>query len=269
MGFYLLAWVRAMTDPASPLTCQQAMVAIVLGRHANEASEAWPGLTLICAEAKVNRHTAIAAIRLLEKYGWCIRDTGLGRRTRYKLVQQGHWCISGTGAGEAPSKLTDATGTPVQQETGVPIAPTGVPNAPGPVSQLHPKETNEGIVPSELSSSRRRDEGSTGGIGTPVDPLEARTEASRFLFERTGRRRWANLSQRDAFEACEREVGLEAMKGGIDWALVSGISNIKSMITAARKAARHGTNGTGTSGAGAGQAQAARGHPAATNIGDR
>jgi len=63
----------------------------------------------------------------------------------------------------------------------------------------------------------------------------ANTEASRYLFEKTGRKRWANVLQKEEFEKTEAEVGTERMIQAIDWALVSGISNIKSILTAARK----------------------------------
>lgn len=67
------------------------------------------------------------------------------------------------------------------------------------------------------------------------DTLAAQTPASKYLFEQTGRKRWQNLVQKKEFEKAECEVGEERMKEAIDWALTSGISNIKSMITAARR----------------------------------
>lgn len=77
-------------------------------------------------------------------------------------------------------------------------------------------------------------------------PFGASTSASRYLFEKTGRKRWSNLLQKSEFESTETEVGFERMKNAIDWALLSGISNIKSMLTAARKERRsHGEQGQG------------------------
>jgi len=63
----------------------------------------------------------------------------------------------------------------------------------------------------------------------------ADTPASKYLFEKTGRKRWANLVQKELFEETETGLGFERMKEAINWALASGISNIKSIITAAKK----------------------------------
>lgn len=71
--------------------------------------------------------------------------------------------------------------------------------------------------------------------GADAPFLGADTEASRYLFAKTGRKRWANLVQKEEFEKAESEAGPERMKRAVDWALLSGISNIKSMVTASRK----------------------------------
>jgi len=77
-------------------------------------------------------------------------------------------------------------------------------------------------------------------IGGPSPQgLGAQTPASKYLFEKTGRKRWQNLVQKEQFEKAEFEVGEARMKEAIDWALTSGISNIKSIITAARRE-KHG-----------------------------
>lgn len=72
-----------------------------------------------------------------------------------------------------------------------------------------------------------------GGSSPPS--LGPETPASRYLFEKTSRKRWQNLVQKEQFEKAESEVGEARMKEAIDWALTSGISNIKSMITASRR----------------------------------
>ena len=69
-------------------------------------------------------------------------------------------------------------------------------------------------------------------------PQTTRTPATEYLFSQTGRKRWQYRMQKEEFEKAEAEVGFERMKEAIDWALLSGISNIKSIITAARK--KHG-----------------------------
>ena len=71
------------------------------------------------------------------------------------------------------------------------------------------------------------------------DSLAAQTPASKYLIEKTGRKRWKNLVQKEEFEKVEGQVGEARMKEAIDWALLSGISNVKSMLTAAKKGGRH------------------------------
>ena len=73
-------------------------------------------------------------------------------------------------------------------------------------------------------------------IGGPSPQgLGAETPASKYFFEKTGRKRWQNLVQKEQFEKAESEVGEAGMKEAIDWALTSGISNIKAIITAAKR----------------------------------
>jgi len=77
-------------------------------------------------------------------------------------------------------------------------------------------------------------------VGGKPPSLGAETSASKYLFEKTGRKRWANLVQKENFEKVEAEVGEARMREAIDWALTSGISNIKSILTAAKKGGRDG-----------------------------
>jgi len=85
----------------------------------------------------------------------------------------------------------------------------------------------------ETSSTKVEDE------DKPPDPLAAQTPASKYLFEKTSRKRWRNLVQKEEFEKTETQVGEDRMKQAIDWALLSGISNIKSILTAAKKGGSH------------------------------
>jgi len=72
--------------------------------------------------------------------------------------------------------------------------------------------------------------------GGPSPPeLGAQTPASKYYFEQTGRKRWRYPVQKEQFEKAEAEVGEARMKDAIDWALTSGIDNIKSIITAAKR----------------------------------
>jgi phage replication O-like protein O len=93
----------------------------------------------------------------------------------------------------------------------------------------------ERSLPDEVTNSLP-DEVTTkeeGGSSTPH--LGPATPASKYLFKKTGRKRWQNLVQEEEFEKAESQVGYEKMKNAIDWALTSGISNVKSIITAARR----------------------------------
>lgn len=77
-----------------------------------------------------------------------------------------------------------------------------------------------------LKTTRMEASGLPPGLETP---------ASKYLFEKTGRKRWANQVQKESFEKAEAEVGEARMIDAINWALESGISNIKSMVTAAKR----------------------------------
>ncbi len=96
-------------------------------------------------------------------------------------------------------------------------------------SKLGKKQRNIKETPSTLV-----EEGSK-----PPDSLAAQTPSSKYLFEKTSRKRWKNLVQKEEFEKVEDQVGEARMKEAIDWALLSGISNIKSILTAAKKGGRH------------------------------
>lgn len=73
----------------------------------------------------------------------------------------------------------------------------------------------------------------------------ALTPAAKYLFEKTGRKRWQNLVQKEEFEKAEQEVGEEGMKKAIDWALLKGfgLSQLQSILTVARKGDNHGKTG--------------------------
>jgi hypothetical protein len=72
-------------------------------------------------------------------------------------------------------------------------------------------------------------------------PLQPQTPGTKYLFEKTNRKRWQNLVQKEMFEATEAEVGESRMIEAINWALGSGINNVKSICTAAKKGSNHGT----------------------------
>jgi len=84
------------------------------------------------------------------------------------------------------------------------------------------------------TSSTKVEEGSK-----PPDSLAPQTPISKYLFEKTSRKRWKNRVQKEEFEKVEAQVGEARMKEVVDWALLSGISNIKSILTAAKKGGSH------------------------------
>lgn len=90
------------------------------------------------------------------------------------------------------------------------------------------------VLNNQISKSIKEVKGGPSSQG-----LVAQTPASKYLFEKTGRKRWQNLVQKEQFEKAEFAVGEERMKEAINWALTSGISNIKSIITAAKKGGSH------------------------------
>ncbi len=132
--------------------------------------------------------------------------------------------------------------------------PVSTPNNP----QTKVKETKVKESPSSIKKKE--------GVKPPAT-YGAVTKASEYLFEKTGRKRWSNLVQKELFESTEAEVDFPIMKAAIDWALVKGISDIQSIITAAKKkfkekekiSAEKKEKGTGY---GAGQQPPGRGTPA-------
>jgi len=94
-----------------------------------------------------------------------------------------------------------------------------------------PKETNKETVAS--SSAKKK---ATLGPETPT---------SEYFFSKTGRKRWQNQLQKELFESAEADLGVEAMTRAINWALLKGITNIQSIITAAR-GGKHGRDEGGT-----------------------
>ena len=119
-------------------------------------------------------------------------------------------------------------------------SPATVATVPPPVVTIPPRVLTSGYSPAtaEAEIAYKEDikedkEAKKKGANAPF--LGAQTEASMYLFNKTGRKHWANLVQKEEFERAEAEVGPGRMKEAIDWALLSGIPNIKSIVTAARK----------------------------------
>lgn len=104
-----------------------------------------------------------------------------------------------------------------------------------PVSEKSlPPDTNLSVGKKLIKKEKETSTTKVVDEGKPAS-LAAQTPASKYLFEQTSRKRWSNLVQKKEFEKAESEVGEARMKEAIDWALTSGISNIKSIITAGRR----------------------------------
>jgi phage replication O-like protein O len=129
-----------------------------------------------------------------------------------------------------PKEVTNKS-LPIQGES-LPIQDGSLPKE---VTKSLPIQVNTKEEITKQSNYTKEQEGSS----TP-STLTATTEVSRYLFEKTNRKRWANFVQKEKFEACENQVGVKVMKDAVDWALTRGIADIKSMITTAQKKARGG-----------------------------
>ncbi len=123
--------------------------------------------------------------------------------------------------------------TPIPVGNSVNPAGNGVSHEEGNSVAGTPSIERKKVSIESTSSKKKKDEGTK----TPAT-YGAATKASEYLFEKTSRKRWANLVQKELFERTEAEVGFPIMKEAIDWALIKGISHIQSMITTAKKKAK-------------------------------
>ena len=136
---------------------------------------------------------------------------------------------------------------------GVPLVKQGLPDWSSRVDQSSQVElTSASQVPEPsteptIESIESIEIVEKGGSSPPS--LGPETPSSKYLFEKTNRKRWQNFVQKEQFEKAEAEVGEARMKEARDWALTSGISNIKSIITASRRK-KDGEPKRGGSGAG-------------------
>ncbi|MFQ5925610.1 MAG: hypothetical protein ACE5IE_06410 [Dehalococcoidia bacterium] len=103
----------------------------------------------------------------------------------------------------------------------------------------HPQGTNRSPTGDDLAMPKERESSKDSSKEEGAKPSSL-SPATKYLFEKTRRKQWPNLLQKEKFEECEQEVGSARMIEAIDWALTSGISNIKSMITAAKEGKRYG-----------------------------
>ncbi len=133
------------------------------------------------------------------------------------------------------TKLSLVTETALVTE----LAPEGDRIGTGLVTELSPPTDTKSKLLNKPKETIKKHTKETRGPST--QGLDAQTPAAKYLFEKTSRKRWQNLVQKEQFEKAESEVGEARMKEAIDWALTSGISNIKSIITAARRSKHPGT----------------------------
>ena len=146
-----------------------------------------------------------------------------------------------TGQRHPPYNKLSRPATPPPQQTvspsNTPVSPSNTPVSPSntPVSPSNTPRYKNDHRSIEDKKYRREEEG-----GQALPPCIVQTPASKYLFDKTGRKRWANQVQKESFEQAEAEVGEVRMVEAINWALESGISNIKSMVTAARRGQKGG-----------------------------
>jgi len=152
---------------------------------------------------------------------------------------------------EPPKRVQIDTELPSPGEKRVQIDTVGVSELTRPPVQIDTvlASSTENLSTENLSTENSSSKKKKKGAKAP-DGLVATTPASKYLFEKTGRKRWGNLVQKEEFEKAEALVGEARMRSAIDWALLSGISNIKSIITAAKGGRRAGAESKASSEAG-------------------
>jgi len=166
-------------------------------------------------------------------------DTWLLDKTRRKgvtespigvMVSENHH-LESKGVTESPNneRAKGDSPTPLAPVKGVNLEEKGDTSGVEKGDSVTPTKEKRNIS-KEISTSYKEKEGAN-----PPDSLGAVTPASKYLFEKTHRKRWANEVQKEEFERSEAQVGFPGMKDAIDWALTSGIDNIKSIITAAKR----------------------------------
>ncbi len=84
MEFSLIEWVRELADVQ--IGVHAKMVAVMLGRHANEKGECFPGFLTLCRETGVSKREMTRSIRELEASGIVIVRGGHGAKYCYELV---------------------------------------------------------------------------------------------------------------------------------------------------------------------------------------
>ncbi len=181
----------------------------------------------------------------------------------FKVLPPEHWKLPTesplsrqAGVVKQVSPITPLQRGVAKAEQVSPITPyTDVADNTLPMSPITPLGVADNTKPSLYKENPLKKPSKENVKEVSTSLLGAVTPVSKYFFEKSRRKRWSNLVQKEEFEKCEAEVGEEAMMGGVKWALGSGITNIKSMITAARKR----KDGTGQSSA-QGQFTANRGH---------
>src|SRR5690242_10235126 len=64
---------------------QLAVLAVIVARYNAKSGNCWPGVTLISAEAKLDRRNVIRALQVLEQRRWVLVERSLGKSNVYRL----------------------------------------------------------------------------------------------------------------------------------------------------------------------------------------
>jgi len=198
----------------------ELLMLLSIADFANDEGKAWPAIKTLATKCRLSERQAQALVRKLEKDGHIKIETGQGPHGTNL-----YWVTAGVKP-TAPGGEAHCTGGVL------PASPEGVkPTAPDP-SLLTIKESEA-------------DEKNPSAESQPPKPENP--PAVKFYFETFRRKRWGNSEQERLFLETLEAVGQEKMLDAIRWAAQSGVANVKSICTAARKtnktASRAGPNG--------------------------
>jgi len=234
-------------------------VLMSLGLRINERGECCPSIETLAADVRLAGRSVFRATQSLKARGLLTIISGGGRHQTnlYRLPRLFTYGTYQTMTPVSPLQIPLMPPNPdtsvtvrTNPDTGVIVSDSPDTND-GPTNHAirtkNPDTSGTGnhdtsVTPSKTirrmlrttSLTTSKIKGGSKQSGEP-DPLAPATDASHYLFQVTNRKRWPNPVQKGLFEACETEVGAERLKQAVDWALGSGIHNVKSMMTAARK----------------------------------
>lgn len=86
-------WLNVVRDPSAPLSASQRLVGLLIATHADtDTLEAWPSLSALTAESRLQRGTVCRAVDALDRYRLVRRERGGGAKTNhYTLLPPPYW----------------------------------------------------------------------------------------------------------------------------------------------------------------------------------